>query len=214
MLFNLSERNSIANHFLAELRDKQIQKDRLRFRKNAQRLGQIMAYEISQKMHYGTARVETPLGSSTIPRMAQPPVLITIMRAGLPYFQGFLDFFDRSDAGFVGAYRQEGHEEIFVNLDYVATPTLAGREVILVDPMLATGKSIVRAVDALVKNGKPSHLYIASLVSVPEGISHVGQHVDVPHSLWTCAIDEHLNDQFYIVPGLGDAGDLSFGEKL
>ncbi|SHH86961.1 uracil phosphoribosyltransferase [Chryseolinea serpens] len=214
MLFNLSEHNSIANHFVAELRDRQVQKDRLRFRKNAHRLGQIMAYEISRHMRYRNTPIETPLGTSVVNLMPEPPVIVAIMRAGLPYFQGFLDFFDQSDAGFIGAYRQEGHTEIVINLEYLATPSLAQREVILVDPMLATGKSIVQSVNALAKNGKPSHLYVASLVSVPEGIQYVNENVDIPHSLWTCAVDDNLNDRFYIVPGLGDAGDLSFGEKL
>jgi uracil phosphoribosyltransferase len=215
MLFNLSEQNSIANHFVAELRDVSIQKDRLRFRKNVERLGQIMAYEISKKLEYKQQTVVTPLGTSTTSLMGNGPILITVMRAGLPFFQGFLDFFDRCDCGFIGAYRKEdGQDDIIINLEYLAVPSIDNREVILIDPMLATGHSFVRSIDALSKHGKPSHIYVASLVSVAEGISYVAANVKTQHSIWTCAVDERLNEQFYIVPGLGDAGDLCFGPKL
>ena len=215
MLFNLSEQNSIANHFVSELRDVNIQNDRLRFRKNVERLGQVMAYEISKKFAYKSNAVETPLGTSNISLMQDNPVLITVMRAGLPYFQGFLDFFDKCDCGFIGAYRkEEGEDDIVINLEYMAAPLVDNREVILIDPMLATGHSFVRSIEALLKRGKPSHIYIASLVSVPDGISYVSANVNTPHSIWTCAVDEKLNDLFYIVPGLGDAGDLCFGPKI
>ena len=214
MLFNLSEQNSIANQFLAELRDKGIQNDRQKFRKNIERLGQIMAYEISKRLSYQQTPVETPLGISPINLMVEKPVLITVLRAGLTYFQGFLDFFDQSDCGFIGAYRREGGEEIVINLEYLAAPSIDAREVILIDPMLASGKSFIRSVNALLKHGTPSHIYIASMVAVPEGIKYITENLKLPHSLWTCAIDEKLNNQFYIVPGLGDAGDLSFGSKI
>lgn len=214
MLFNLSEQNSVANQFIAELRDKNIQQDRLKFRKNIERLGQIMAYEISKKLSYVKKSIETPLGTSSINLTATKPVLITVMRAGLPYFQGFLDFFDQSDCGFIGAYRNEGSKEIVINLEYLATPSINGREVILIDPMLATGKSFIRSIQALMKHGTPSQIYIASLVATHEGIKFIHDNLSLPHSVWTCAIDEKLNNQFYIVPGLGDAGDLSFGEKI
>lgn len=215
MLFNLSEQNSVANHFVAELRDLTLQKDRARFRKNVERLGQIMAYEISKKLQYRQRSVETPLGTSMTSLMEKGPILITVMRAGLPYFQGFLDFFDKCDCGFIGAYRREdGNDDVIINLEYMAAPSIDNRDVILIDPMLATGHSFVRSVEALSKHGKPSHLYIASLVSVPEGISHITANLKIAHSIWTCAVDERLNEQFYIVPGLGDAGDLCFGQKL
>ena len=136
------------------------------------------------------------------------------MRAGLPYFDGFLDFFDRSDCGFMGAYREENSNDIVIHLDYVATPQVNDREVIVVDPMLATGESFVRSIQALLKHGTPSHIYVASLVASPEGIHFLKENLDVPFSIYTCAVDENLNHQFYIVPGLGDAGDLSFGVKL
>lgn len=215
MLFNLSDQNSIANHFISELREVNIQNDRLRFRKNVERLGQIMAYEISKKLVYKNAFVETPLGTSNTAFIKDGPVLITVMRAGLPYFQGFLDFFDKCDCGFIGAYRREdGQDDVAINLEYMATPSVEGRELILIDPMLATGHSFVRSIDALRKRGRPSHIHIASLVSVHDGISYISANVKEPHSIWTCAIDERLNEQFYIVPGLGDAGDLCFGPKI
>lgn len=214
MLFNLSEQNSVANQFIAELRDKSIQQDRLKFRKNVERLGQIMAYEISRKLVYRRKSIETPLGISSLSLLADMPVLITVMRAGLPYFQGFLDFFDQSDCGFIGAYRKEGGSEVIINLEYLATSSVNNRQVILIDPMLATGKSFIRSVNALVKHGTPSHIYIASLVAVQEGIRFIAENLNLPHSIWTCAVDEKLNRQSYIVPGLGDAGDLSFGPKI
>ena len=149
MLFNLSEQNSIANQFVAELRDLTIQKDRLRFRKNVERLGQIMAYEISKKLPYRQKAVETPLGTSMTSLMDTGPILITVMRAGLPYFQGFVDFFDKCDCGFIGAYRREdGNDDVVINLEYLAAPSINNRDVILIDPMLATGHSFVRSAQA------------------------------------------------------------------
>jgi uracil phosphoribosyltransferase len=214
MIFNLSAQNTIANQFVSELRDKDIQSDRSKFRKNMRRLGQLMAYEISKEFVFNEVIVETPLGRSVLQVPARQPVLLTVMRAGIPYFDGFLDYFDRSDCGFVGAYREEGSQEIVINLEYVATPHIEGEDVIIIDPMLATGKSFVRAVEAVTKRGRPSHLYIAALVAAPEGINYVNENLNIPHSIYTCAVDENLNHQFYIVPGLGDAGDLSYGIKL
>lgn len=213
MLFNLSSANSIANHFLRALRDPILQKDRTRFRNNVEKLGEIMAYEISKKLPYEPALVQTPLGKTSSHFLKEKPVLITVLRAGLPYFNGFQHYFEESDCGFIGAYRKE-EDEITVQLDYLATPGLQNRIVILIDPMLATGKSFVRSVDALLKHGKPSHIHIASLVASPQGIQFVADHLKVNYSIWTFAQDETLNQQSYIVPGLGDAGDLCFGEKL
>lgn len=214
MVYNVGKQNSIAGQFLLELRDKVIQQDRLRFRKNVERLGEIMAYEISKKLSYKTLQVPTSLGSAASTALVAPPVLITVLRAGLPYFQGFQNYFDTSDCGFIGAYRKEGGEGIAIKLDYLATPVLDGREIILIDPMLATGKSFIEALTELLKRGRPKHVHIASLISAPEGIQHLQKQVKISFTLWTFAIDEKLNEQFYIVPGLGDAGDLSFGEKL
>jgi uracil phosphoribosyltransferase len=214
MIFNLSAHNTIANQFISELRDKDIQTDRSKFRRNMKRLGQLMAYEISKKLSFTNTTVETPLGRTSIQIPLQQPVLVTVMRAGIPYFEGFLDYFDQSDCGFIGAYREEGSDQIVIHLEYVASPDINGKEVIVIDPMLATGRSFVRGVEAMMRYGVPSHIFIAALVAAPEGIQYVREHVAAPHSIYTCAVDENLNDQFYIVPGLGDAGDLSFGPKL
>ncbi|MBA4054032.1 MAG: uracil phosphoribosyltransferase [Marivirga sp.] len=214
MVFVLSEKDSVANQFISELRDQTIQQDRMRFRKNVERLGQIMAYEISQKLKFKNKMVQTPLGTASTNLIEDQPVLITVMRAGLPYFQGFLNYFDHSDCGFIGAYRKEGEEEVVINLEYLAAPTLHNREIILIDPMLATGQSFVRSINALLKHGTPSHIHLVSLVAVPDGINLITKSLTLPYSIWTCVVDERLNDQFYIVPGLGDAGDLCFGNKL
>src|SRR6478609_9257636 len=213
-LFVIGNQNSIANHYLKGLRDKNLQQDRLKFRKNLERLGEIMAFEISKKLDYAKDEIETPLGKSIIPILKRQPTLITILRAGLPYFLGFQNFFDETNCGFVGAYRQENDNGIKIKLDYLATPSVEQTDVILIDPMLATGRSIVDAVNELLKRGKPNHLHLAALVASPEGIQYLKETIDIPFTIWTFAVDEKLNQQFYIVPGLGDAGDLSFGEKL
>lgn len=214
MVFVLTEQNTIANQFMMELRDRNIQTDRLRFRKNLERLGAIMAYEISKKMHYRMRKVETSLADLTINVIQEQPVLLTILRAGLPFYNGFQSFFDRSDAGFIGAYRNEGENSITIKLDYIATPYIGGKQVILIDPMLATGRSVADAVAAMTKNGIPDHLHIASLVAAPEGVQNLVETIKVPFTVWTFALDEKLNQKYYIVPGLGDAGDLSFGDKM
>jgi len=213
-LFVIGNQNSIANHYLKGLRDKNLQQDRLKFRKNLERLGEIMAFEISKKLDYVKDEIETPLGKSIIPTLKRQPILITILRAGLPYFLGFQNFFDEANCGFVGAYRQEKESGIKIKLDYLATPSVEKADVILIDPMLATGRSIVDAVNELLKRGKPNHLHLAALVASPEGIQYLKEKIGIPFTIWTFAVDEKLNQQFYIVPGLGDAGDLSFGEKL
>ncbi len=214
MLYNLGEQNSIANQFLLELRDKGIQADRMRFKRNLERLGEIMAFEISKKLSYKMSEAQTSLGKASLNMLAEEPVLITILRAGLPYFQGFQNFFDKANCGFIGAYRKEGQGDFSIKLDYLATPELEGKEIILIDPMLATGQSIVEAVKELLKRGTPKNVHIASLLASPEGISYLNTQLTISFTLWTFAVDEKLNSQFYIVPGLGDAGDLSFGVKL
>jgi len=213
-LINLGDQNSIANQFLAEVRDKSIQTDRMRFRKNLERLGEIMAYEISKKLDYQNQSIETPLTHTTVNKINNLPILITVLRAGLPYFQGFQNFFDQANAGFIGAYRKEGGDQIKVHLEYLAAPDLKDKDVILIDPMLATGKSFVRSVNELLSHGNPRHLHIASLIASPEGVHYIRENLTIPFTIWTFSVDEKLDSRFYIVPGLGDAGDLSYGDKL
>jgi uracil phosphoribosyltransferase len=217
MHYNLSDVDSIANRFLLSLRDKTLQTDRQRFRKNMQRLGSIMAYEISKKLGYREADVETPLGRARINVPKQDPVLITILRAGLPFYAGFQDFFDQSDAGFIGAYRQEGSGSITIKLDYAATPSTRGRDVIMIDPMLATGRSAIDAIDMVFKKARPEHIHLACMVAAPEGLKYVTENMQrmaIPGTIWSFAVDERLDERYYIVPGLGDAGDLSFGDRI
>lgn len=213
-VFVLNRENSIANQFLSELRDRSVQTDRLRFRRNMERLGEVMAYEISKRLTYQPIEINTPLAAAKVNVLADQPVMITVLRAGLPYFQGFLNFFDRADCGFIGAYRKEGEDQITVNLDYLASGSLHDRDVLIIDPMLATGNSLVRSVNALSKHGSPRHIHLVAMVASPEGIHYVQENISGAVTIYTVAIDEKLNEQFYIVPGLGDAGDLSFGDKI
>jgi uracil phosphoribosyltransferase len=216
MVFNLSETNSIALQYLYELRQVDVQKDRSRFRRNLSRLGQIMSYEISKQLVYKQVTVQTPLATMEAKVVHQHPVLITVLRAGIPFMQGFLDAFDDADAGFIGAFRAEGAGAPEIVMNYKAVPAIADREVILVDPMLATGRSIVTSLEKLLESGRPKCIHIASVIAAPEGIALVenfASTIDVEVKLWTAAIDDRLNELYYIVPGLGDAGDLSFGNK-
>ncbi|MEO1050622.1 MAG: uracil phosphoribosyltransferase [Bacteroidota bacterium] len=214
-MFVLNNGDSIANHFIAELRDVERQKDRMRFRKNLYRIGQLLAYEISKSMRYVPVSVETPLGKANTVLLEHQPVLIPILRAAIPFFDGFLDFFDGADAGFAAAYRiEEAGEGIDVYLGYLAANDLTDKEVILIDPMIATGKSLVKTINRLRENGDPAHLHLASVIAAPEGINYISENLDLKYSVWTGALDESLNDKAYIVPGLGDAGDLSYGSKI
>jgi uracil phosphoribosyltransferase len=217
MHYNLSDVDSIANRFLLSLRDKTLQTDRQRFRTNLQRLGSVMAYEISKKLPYRQSVVETPLGEARINIPEDDPVLVTILRAGLPFFTGFQEFFDQSDSGFIGAYRQEGTGQVTIKLDYAATPVTEGRNVIMIDPMLATGRSVIDAVNQICKKARPASIHVACLVAAPEGLKYAGENLkrmNIPFAIWSFAVDDHLDERFYIVPGLGDAGDLSFGPRL
>jgi uracil phosphoribosyltransferase len=213
-LFVLGERNSIANQFLFELRHTEVQKDRMRFRKNLERLGELLAYEVSRKLAYTSRTVRTPLGELSMKVLEEEPLLITVLRAGIPFHQGFLNVFDRADCGFIGAYRNEKEEGmITVNVDYLSVPDVTAKPVVIIDPMLATGQSVLGAYKLLISKGKPSHIFVASVVAAPEGIDLLRRSLALPFSLWTCALDEKLNSSFYIIPGLGDAGDLSYGVK-
>ncbi|MFD2033178.1 uracil phosphoribosyltransferase [Belliella marina] len=215
-MFILNKNNSIANQFLSEIRDINTHTDRLRFRKNLERLGEILAYEISKSLEYKESEIETPLQKTKLNTLKDLPILIGVLRAAVPFYQGFSNFFDHSDSGFIGAYRAEEstQEAINITLQYLATPDITNREVILIDPMLATGKSFVKSVENLLKNGIPKKIHIASVIAAPEGIKFINDNLDIPHTIWTCALDEKLNSKSYIVPGLGDAGDLAFGQKL
>jgi uracil phosphoribosyltransferase len=212
-VFVLSKTHSVANHFLAELRDAVLQTNRMRFRKNMERLGELLAYEVSRSLLYEVTNVKTPLGESSIGLLTEHPVLITILRAGIPLLQGFMNMFDQSDCGFIGAYRNESSGAVSINLDYLSVPPVDRRTVVLIDPMLATGRSVLEAIKVLSAKGTPRHIHIVSAVAAPEGLKLLKENITLPYSLWTGAIDEKLNSSFYIVPGLGDAGDLSYGIK-
>lgn len=214
MIFELIKETTIANHFLAELRDINIQGDRLRFRKNLERLGAILAYEVSKKLEYESKTVVTPLGETQTKLLSSQPVLIPILRAGIPFYNGVSNFFDHAGSGFIGAWRIEGEEVLDVELNYMAAPSIEGKTLIIIDPMLATGKSLLLAVEKLMKHGKPKHLHILSVIASKKGIDNVVENMPIENSIWVGAIDDMLDSRSYIVPGLGDAGDLSFGPKL
>lgn len=186
----------------------------MRFRKNLERLGEILAYEISKTMEYNVVEVETPLAISSIEVPNQQPVIIAVLRASLPFYQGFLNFFDKAESGFIGAFREEKEEGISINLGYHASPDITDKEIILADPMLATGKSIIESIQTLLSHGQPKVIHIAAAFAAPEGVDYIKSNLKIPHKIWLGALDEKLNSQSYIVPGLGDAGDLAFGEKL
>lgn len=213
-MFVLTENDTVGSQFIAELRDVTVQGDRLRFRKNLERIGEILAYEISKTFPYAQKTVDTPLARAEVRLPAVNPVLIAVLRASLPFYNGFLNFFDKAESGFIGAFREEGEGEIKINLGYHASPDLTDKTVILADPMLATGKSFVRTVDTILSHGTPKIIHIAAAIASPEGIEYLRKNITVPLQLWVGAIDQSLDAQSYIVPGLGDAGDLAFGEKL
>lgn len=214
-MFILNAQNSIANQFLAEMRDITVQNDSMRFRKNMERLGEILAYEISKTLDYKPAKVQTPLVEASTELLTEQPVLVAILRASLPFYQGFLNLFDKSENAFIGAYRgkHRADETFDIQMDYLACPSLEGKTVMLVDPMLATGKSLVKSYQALLQYGKPSKLIIAAAIAAPEGLAYIQEQIPEA-SLFIGAKDERLNEKFYIVPGLGDAGDLAYGGKL
>lgn len=216
---NLSEKNSVLNYFLSEIRDVTIQKDPLRFRKNIERIGQVMAIEVSRTLDYVPQKVTTPLTQTEINLFADKLVLATVLRAGLPLHQGFLDVFDRAECAFLSAYRAiekntKGEEELTVVSEYLASPDLNDKTLLLVDPMLASGMSLDTAWQVLLKNGTPKHLHVCCVIAAPEGVQYLEEHLPKEATLWCAAIDDHLNERKYIVPGLGDAGDLCFGSKL
>lgn len=215
-VIDLSQGPSLINPLLAELRDVNVQHDPLRFRRNLERCGEIFAYEISKRLVYENRVVATPLGEATVPVLLDQPVLATILRAGLPLHQGLLNAFDRADNAFISAFRKhDGDEETFeVEIEYLASPSIEGRTLILCDPMLATGSSMVLAFRALLERGAPGPLHMVSVLASRRGIAEVQKHFPAGTTLWVAAIDETLDSRAYIVPGLGDAGDLSYGSKV
>jgi uracil phosphoribosyltransferase len=215
MINDLSKHSSVLNMYMAEMRSTEVQKDSMRFRKNLERAGAFMAYEISKKMEYESKEVTTPLGIASVPVLKSQPVIATILRAGMPLHQGMLEVFDKAENAFISAYRRHHKDGSFeVHVDYMACPSIEGKELILCDPMLATGTSMVLTYQALLRNGKPKHVHIVSVISSMYAIDYVRKHMPENISIWTCAVDEELTAQSYIVPGLGDAGDLAYGPKL
>ena len=216
MVHILGENNSLLNQFIAEIRDEIIQKDSMRFRRNLERVGEIFAYEISKNLIYKTREVTTPLGVAKIPVLEQQPVLATILRAGLPLHNGLLNYFDKAENCFISAYRKYGPDgEFHIEFEYIASPHLDNKIVIMSDPMLATGASMEIAYHALLEKGSPSHVHLVSVIASKQGIDHVLKTLPNDRiTLWIGAVDPVMTPNSYIVPGLGDAGDLAFGEKI
>ena len=212
----ISKNNSILNHFLAEIRAVEIQKDSMRFRKNMERIGEIMAYEISKELQYQELAVSTPLGVKQTTVIAYKVVLCSILRAGLALHSGFTNFYDHAENGFVSAYRHHPNNDDFFDIliEYKAMPSLENKTLILIDPMLATGQSIVAVLNKLNLEQTPKEIHIAVVIAAPEGIAYLEKHIPSNCHLWVASLDEKLNEKNYIIPGLGDAGDLAFGDKL
>ncbi|WP_373058388.1 uracil phosphoribosyltransferase [Zunongwangia sp. H14] len=215
-IHHLLEENSIANKFIAQLRDSSVQKDRLRFRKNIERIGEILGYELSKSLGYSQTAITTPLGEASVNLPKDEVVVCSILRAGLPLHTGLLNYFDDAENSFISAYRHhpDNEEEFQILVEYLASPSLEGKILLLADPMLATGSSFVNVLGALEPMGKPKEIHLVSVIGAREGIEYVGREFPENSHLWIATIDEKLNDKGYIVPGLGDAGDLCFGPKL
>ena len=216
MIHILSEQTSILNQYIAEIRDKHIQQDRIRFRRNMERIGEYFAYEISKTLAYKNTTTETVLAEAQTLTLAEQPVISTILRAGLPLHTGILNIFDGAQNAFVSAYRKHHKDNTFeIQIEYLSSPSLEDKTLILTDPMLATGSSMVLAYKALLSKGKPKHTHIVAVIASREGVEYVRKNMpDNNYTLWLAAVDEELTAHSYIVPGLGDAGDLAFGEKL
>ena len=214
-VIDLGKKNSILNRFVSQMRDKEIQKDSLRFRKNLERLGEIFAYEISQVLEYSGKQVITPLGIAEVPTYDDNIVIATLLRAGLPLHQGLLNFFDDAQNAFVAAYRKyDKGEDYHINIEYVSSPDLTGKTLILADTLLATGASLEIAYRKLCENGEPAHTHLVCPISSAYAVEYIQKHLPSDRvTLWVAAIDEELTSRSYIVPGLGDAGDLAYGVK-
>lgn len=218
MINILDTQNSLVNTYLSQLRSVAVQGDMMRFRRNIERIGEIMAYEISKTLNYAPQNITTPLGVKSVNLVADNVVLATILRAGLPLHQGFINYFDSAENAFISAYRKGLSESDFtIALEYLASPSLEGKTLIIADPMLATGASMVAVYKELIARcGKPAHTHIASVIGCPEGVKMINDNIDLDNeaTLWVATVDDYLNENKYIVPGLGDAGDLCFGPKL
>lgn len=213
MVVNLSEQYSLLSDWISEIRDEEIQKDRLRFRRNLERIGEVAAYEISKTLKNVPKEVQTPLGTANAKVLQEQPVLATILRAGLPLHQGLLNFFDKADNGFISAYRKHNRDGSFeISLEYVSCPDLEGRVVIISDPMLATGASLVKTIQYLREEGHPAEIHVVVAIACTVGIEYVLRS-EPQCKIWCGAIDDELTAKGYIVPGLGDAGDLAYGSK-
>ena len=216
-VINLSERNSVLQNFLREIRDVDIQKDRMRFRRNIERIGEVMAIELSKELNYQTTEVQTPLAKTTVETISDELVLATILRAGMPLHQGFLNIFDHAENAFLSAYRRvNAAGELEIVAEYMAAPAIDGKTLVVVDPMLATGMSMEVGYLALLKHGKPKHTHLCCTIATPQSIDYMRQMLNDSDdiTLWCAAIDPVLNEKKYIVPGLGDAGDLCYGTKI
>lgn len=212
----ISEENSVLNHFLGQLREVTIQKDSMRFRRNMERIGEIMAYEISKKLRYTNIAISTPLGVKNTTEIAEEIVLCSILRAGLTIHQGFLNYFDAAENGFISAYRNHynSDENFDILVEYQAVPNMNDKTLLLVDPMLATGQSLVAVLNKIFALHQPKEIHIAVVIAAPEGIKFVTENLPKNCHLWVASLDEKLNEKNYIIPGLGDAGDLAYGNKL
>lgn len=216
IIHHVSKQNSILNKFIAEIRDKNIQKDALRFRTNIERMGEIISYELSKTLNYKSKDITTPLGVKPMKVLDDKVVLASILRAGLPLHMGVLHIFDDAENAFISAYRfhPDNSDEFSIQVDYIATPAIKDKVLVLVDPMLATGQSLVAVYEKLLQFGKPKKLHIISIIGSKQGMDFVSQKLPEDTHLWIADFDEKLNDKGYIVPGLGDAGDLAYGKKL
>ena len=214
-VIDFSKTNSILNQYISEIRNVEVQNDRLRFRRNIERIGEIMAYEISKEFHYSTKDIQSPLGIAPMNTPDDQIVISTILRAGLPFHQGFLRYLDNAENAFVSAYRKYKDRLNFdIHIEYIASPRLTGKTLIISDPMLATGSSMELAYEALLTKGVPGHVHVASIISSKQALEYLQKKMpDDKTTIWIAALDNDLDDHSYIVPGLGDAGDLAFGEK-
>jgi len=215
-IHNLSDQNSILNTFISEIRDVTVQKDSMRFRRNIERIGEILGYEMSKELTYKLSTTETPLGKSSINLFENDIVLCSILRAGVPLHQGLLNYFDDAENAFISAYRYHRHdpESFEIVVEYLACPSLENKTLILADPMLATGQSLVSTYEALKPFGIPKEIHLVNVIAAQDGVDYINSYFPENTHLWIATIDQELNSKGYIVPGLGDAGDLAFGEKL